>query len=172
MINMCEGLRQLGNSNNMLLTYGGECFQKRNRGIMCREGRKSSCSAAIEEYIRAMYPSGKIPQSAKDAITAAGNLQCDEFPFANSIEGGDLVNGRAVCVPADDQAWQGGTMGKYFKPGSKNYVAPGDKYKIEIHGWDCASQKPLRKRDDVAGSRVFARDAFDTADGITRTGGK
>jgi hypothetical protein len=170
-MNMCDGINEVngGNGGNTLqLTHGGKCFKRRNRRPMC-ENKGRRCKDAINDYIQSFYPSGVSPW-AQEAITAAGDLTCDEFPFASSIEGGDPSPGKGItkCVPSDENHWQGGTMSSYFKMGNRNYVQPGEKYQIEVVGWDCNEQKPAKRSPTAP---FIARDAFTSADGVKRTGG-
>lgn len=166
MWNMCRGINKYNGGlggNKLTLTHGGECFKKFNRKKMCTEDDKAWCRAAINEFIAEAY-GGSPPAQALEAIKAAGNMQCDEFPFATSVEGGDLVNGLRICVPADDQSFQGTSMGKFFGKNKKNPILEGEKYTIEIKGWDCDKQAPdssIKKRNMILEKRL----AFDN-DGI------
>jgi hypothetical protein len=56
------------------LTHGGKGWQKRNRDIICPEG---FCKNALAEYVDQCFPDG-VPSWAQDAITSAGDLECDE----------------------------------------------------------------------------------------------
>lgn len=165
-MNMCEGIkvRNGQGGNKLQLTHGGKEFTKKNRKEMCGE---SDCRNALNEYIQLFYPDG-IPPWAQEAITVAGDLQCDEFPFASSVEGGNKGAGVTKCVPADDNRWQGGTMSSYFNSRNKKYIRPGETYFIEIVGWDCDKQAPTKRSTP---SLLIARDAFTSADGVKRTGG-
>ncbi|KAL2818006.1 hypothetical protein BJX63DRAFT_429338 [Aspergillus granulosus] len=109
---------------------------------MCPQG---FCANAVNEYVDQFYPDG-IPDWAKGAIEAAGDMECDEFPFANSLQGGDALNGVAICIPADDNSFQGETLSRYF---SRKDIVAGEDYMIEIVGWDCATQKPKRRRREI-----------------------
>lgn len=168
---MCEGIakykKALGgpdqDGNTMTLTYGGKCFKKKNRKAMCPRGY---CASAVKDYINSVY-GGTAPSWASEAITAAGDMSCDEFPFASSIEGGDTVNGVTICVPSADNNWQGWTMSSYFN-GKTPKIDKGHTYAIEVQGWDCNKQT---KRDDIGYSWLRGRDAF-SGDGINVTGGK
>lgn len=90
-----------------------------------------------------------------------------------------MVNGVTVCLPGDDNSFQGYTMSKYFrdKKGGADIVE-GEDYMINIDGWDCATQAPVRRSvgTDVFGevgvtslSGLIKRDAFH--DIIERSGG-
>ncbi|KAI3317850.1 hypothetical protein HD806DRAFT_359034 [Xylariaceae sp. AK1471] len=169
-INICDGINEVNGGkggNTLQLTHGGKCFQMRNRKSMC-ENKGRRCKDAINDYIQSFYPSG-VPTWAQEAITAAGDLTCDEFPFASSIEGGDPSRGKGItkCVPSDENNWQGGTMSSYFKMGNRNYVQPGEKYHIEVVGWDCNKQEPAKRSPTAP---FIARNAFTSADGVKRTG--
>lgn len=143
LMNMCRGMKKMNGgkgTQTAKLTHGGKCWQKRNRDIMCPEG---FCKNAIAEYVDQFFPDG-VPSWAQDAITSAGDLECDEYPFASSLQGGDLVNGVTVCLPADDNGFQGTTMSKFFRrrKGGRLIVA-GEDYTIRIVGWDCDKQRPV-----------------------------
>ncbi|KAI0448395.1 hypothetical protein F5B21DRAFT_122118 [Xylaria acuta] len=180
LMNMCRGMKRMNGgkgTQTAKLTHGGKCWQKRNRGIMCPDG---FCKSAIGKYIEQFFPDG-VPSWAQDAITAAGDLECDEFPFASSLQGGDLVNGVTVCLPADDNGFQGTTMSKFFrrKKGGRDIVA-GEDYIIRIVGWNCTKQEPMNNQRRDVGMGIFEelgpiswtglerRDAFD--DSIERYG--
>lgn len=137
---------------------------------MCKENGRSWCTNALKKYVDQFYPTDR-PDWVEEAITAAGSMTCDEFPFASSVEGGDLVKGVRVCVPRDDNNWQGTTMGKYFKKGNRNYIALGEKYAIEIAGWDCDKQAPTPIVRARKLSTLAPRDAF-TDEALFRSGGK
>lgn len=164
--NMCNGIyaftKQI--SQSVTLTYGGKCFQKQNRPKMCPQG---FCSSGVSSYVQSFYPTG-IPSWATAAITAAGNMWCDEFPFANSLEGGNPSYGSRICVPAEDQTWQGGVMGKYFR-GPTPLISPGEKYVVKIVGWSCSTQAPAS--NTKRNSKFSKRDAF-SASGVNMTGRK
>ena len=137
---------------------------------------KDFCANAVNEYVNQFYPDG-IPNWAKAAIDAAGDMECDEFPFASSLQGGDAVGGTAMCIPADDNSYQGQTLAGYF---SRQDIVAGEDYVIQIVGWDCDKHEPvLRRRDDHVGMsedlmpilhRLSKRDAFDEP--VERYGGK
>ena len=120
-------------------------------------------------YPTSQYPSG-LPSWATAAITAAGDMQCDEFPFANSVEGGVANRGSVMCVPAADQSWQGRQISPYTNSGR---IKIGDRYVVLIQGWNCATQAP----DPKAGTKravvdgMWKRDAF-SAGGVNLTGRK
>jgi len=133
---------------------------------MCKENGISACGAALQSYISSFYPSG-VPSWASAAITAAGDMQCDEFPFASSVEGGDPATGVTVCVPSEDNGWQGRTMAPFFR-GPNPLIVPGEKYVVQIVGWNCNSQSPTNKRRSLG---LVARDAF-SGGGVNLTGRK
>jgi hypothetical protein len=169
-MNICDGIKVYngGRGGNVAeLTHGGECFQKRNRKVMC-EDRGRRCKDALAEYISSFYPSG-VPTWAQEAITAATDLTCDEFPFASSLEGGNPARGVTRCVPADDNNWQGGVMSSFFNPRNRKFIRPGEKYWVEVVGWNCDKQAAARRSDGVDGY-LMGRDAFTTAEGVNRTG--
>jgi hypothetical protein len=169
--NMCRGIDKLNGGsggNTVELTHGGKCFQEQNRPIMCEENGVSSCRDAINSYIKQFYPTN-VPPWASAAIEAAGDLQCDEFPFASSVEGGNKATGVTFCVTSDDNGWQGGKMSSYFRKGLRKYIAEGEKYIVEITGWSCDKQQPVpRSRHSV---ELQPRDAF-SGGGLTLTGRK
>lgn len=181
LMNMCEGMKKLNGgkaTDQYQLTYAGpgkdNCWRVRNRRIMC----DGVCANAVQEYVDQFYPDG-IPDWAKAAIEAAGDLSCDEFPFANSLQGGDAVSGTARCIPADDNGFQGETLSGYF---SRQDIVAGEDYVIKIVGWNCDTQEPMkRRRDDNRAAvdmsedlmpvlnRLAKRDAFDEP--VERYGG-
>ena len=188
LLNMCQGMKNLNGgkaTQQFKVTYAGKddknCWHEKNRKIMCPEG---FCAKAVEEFVDQFFPGG-IPSWAKGAIEQAGTMSCDEFPPANSLQGGDAVNGVAMCIPAEDNSWQGGTLGNYFKEklGGQD-IEPGEDYIIEIVGWDCGKKKPMRRRGGVehgamdmfedvgpiSWSGLVKRDSFDNA--VERYGGK
>jgi hypothetical protein len=140
---------------------------------MC-ELKGQRCKDAIAEYVSSFYPTG-IPTWAQEAITAAGDLTCDEFPFASSIEGGKPNAGVTRCVPSDDNNWQGGTMSSYFNRRNRKYIAPGEKYVVKVVGWNCDKQVPAKRSihdSPHAMALLRARDAFTKSGGVNRTGGE
>ena len=169
--NMCSGISKFTGAwaTSVPLTYGGPCFKKENRPKMCPKGW---CANGVKSYISQFYPSG-LPAGATAAITAAGNLQCDEFPFANSLEGGDPSQGVVKCVPAEDQSWQGSTLSI---PINQKKIQAGDVFVVLISGWDCQAGRPLgsgsgTNRAVSGADRVWKRDAF-SAGGVNFTGRK
>ncbi|KAF3901480.1 hypothetical protein ABW20_dc0100470 [Dactylellina cionopaga] len=175
--NMCQGIARYNNgriSNRMTLTHGGRCFTNWNRRETCSENSVAFCRNGVNEYIRQFYPN-PTTQAEKDAIaaalTAVGEFSCDEFPFASSVEGGDLSRGVRICVPRDDQNWQGNSMSRFFRTDvmKGDVIRPGDKYVIEIKGWDCVTNAPdasIIKRSSVG---LFRRDAF-SVEGVNLIG--
>ncbi|EPS40004.1 hypothetical protein H072_6284 [Dactylellina haptotyla CBS 200.50] len=164
--NMCRGIsRAIGRVSNMMtLTHGGKCFTDWNRRETCTENNAAFCRNGVNEYIRMFYPN-PTTQAERDAIaaalTAVGDFSCDEFPFASSVQGGDLSKGSRICVPRVDQNWQGTTLSTYFRKDVMGslVIRPGDKYVIQIRGWNCATQTPdpsikrsvqMEKRDAFA----------------------
>ncbi|OJD19557.1 hypothetical protein AJ78_00529 [Emergomyces pasteurianus Ep9510] len=65
-------------------------------------------------------------------------LTCDEFPFANSKQGGDPGQGTSICVPAWQQNIQGGHLSGIGKKAS----GPDRSYVLNLVGWDCAARRP------------------------------
>ncbi|KAJ5624626.1 hypothetical protein N7510_000935 [Penicillium lagena] len=183
LMNMCEGMKKLNGgkgTQEYQLTYAGpgkrNCWKIRNRRIMCPQG---FCAKAVDEYVNQFYPDG-IPNWAKAAIEAAGDMECDEFPFANSLQGGDAVSGTAMCIPSDDNSFQGQSLSGYF---SRKDIVAGEDYVIKIVGWNCDKQEPMRRRRDDHDAtvemseslmpilnRLAKRDAFDEP--VPRYGGK
>ena len=175
--NMCEGIRNYtgSTSQSMTLTYGGPACKPQNYKNKCpRSGGKRYCAAGVASYIASFYPTSQYPSGlpswATAAITAAGDMQCDEFPFANSVEGGVANRGSVMCVPAADQSWQGRQISPYTNSGR---IKIGDRYVVLIQGWNCATQAP----DPKAGTKravvdgMWKRDAF-SAGGVNLTGRK
>jgi hypothetical protein len=78
------------------------------------------CANGVKSYIQSIYPSSRYPSGpptwVSAAITAAGDMTCDEFPFASSVDGGDLNNGVRICVPSEDNGWQERPMSPFFNP--------------------------------------------------------
>ena len=170
MMNMCDGIKDFNSvgGETLELTHGGKCFQKQNRKAKCQQ-KGTRCKDAIGQYISDVFPGATVPAWAQAAIVAAGDLSCDEFPFASSIEGSDPTHGVTKCVPSDDQNWQGGTMSSFFNPNNKKYISPGEKYVVEIVGWDCSKQAPTRRRPVAF---LKPRDAFTDPAGVNKTGGE
>lgn len=186
LINMCRGMKKLNGgkvTQKIKLTYAGkdddECWHKRNRDIMCPEG---FCRDAYEEFVDRFFPDG-VPKWAKKAVTAASDMQCDEFPFASTLQGGDLANGIAMCIPADQNGFQGGTMGKYFwESMAPDNIQAGEDFMIEIKGWNCDDDSHITSRrrdvamgmfddlDPVSFSALAKRDSFN--DLIEQYGGE
>ena len=167
--NMCDGINEFNKGtggNTITLTHGGKCFQKQNRKVVCP---KSWCAKGVQSYIQSMYPKSAYPNGpptwATDAITAAGDMSCDEFPFASSIQGGTLQDGVRICVPSEDNGWQGRTMASFFNPNLKTgqLINVGENYVVEISGWDCDAHGPAQMK------YLQARDAF-SGDGVDITG--
>ncbi|KAF2420571.1 hypothetical protein EJ08DRAFT_25182 [Tothia fuscella] len=163
--NMCKGIQKILGyiSQEIELTRASEEQHKSNRATMCPEGW---CADGVRDYIAKFHPQG-VPPEAQEAITAASTMSCDEFPFARSVEGGDLATGTRICVPITENNWQGGSMGNYFKeftdkakknPNSK-FIAEGDKFTIKLTGWDCKTNMPKLEINTTAPA-VKRRDAF------------
>jgi len=176
MKNMCEGIKTLtGIASNIIeLTKADNTQYAQNRRTMCPKGW---CADGVRQYLSEHYPTG-VPSWAEQAITAAGAMQCDEFPFARTVEGGNLSNGTRRCIPASDNNWQGGTLSKYFKKmfGSTpnpDFIDVGEKFIVVIAGWDCETNTP--DPNDLLGllnatSTLKSRDAF--ANSISVRGGR
>jgi hypothetical protein len=143
--NMCEGIKEVAGavSNTIELTKATEAQYRANRKAMCPKGW---CADAVKQYIADKYGNG-VPSWAEEAITAAGAMQCDEFPFARTVEGGNLTRGVQKCIPAADNNWQGGTLSKYFKKmfGSNpnpEFIDVGEKFVVMLAGWNCETNTP------------------------------
>jgi hypothetical protein len=171
---MCNGIAKMkcSQDSEIELTAAPKSQQSANRKVMCPKGW---CANGVKEYIKNFYPTG-IPSWAQDAITAAADMSCDEFPFARSHEGGSLDFGTRICIPASENSWQGGTMSSFFKKylnkaktiTNPNYIAPNEKFVIKIVGWDCATMQPAassKQRKSLARRDVFNID-------VTVSGGK
>lgn len=170
-MNMCDGIKKgNGGGNSMELTHGGRCFQRWNRRKMCRDKGISWCQQEIKQYIKTKYGTD-VPSWAEEALASAADMTCDEFPFASSIEGGDLDGGVRRCVPADDNNWQGRSMSKFFSRRimGDDAIKPGEKYKIEIVGWDCNNRAP-KVAARAPATFLKQRDAFTNTGGVNRTG--
>jgi hypothetical protein len=97
---MCEGTKAVAGavSNLITLTKADAAQYVANRKAMCP---KHWSANGVKRYINDTYPNGVSPW-AEDAINATGATQCGEFPFAGTIEGGNLSNGTHRCIPASD----------------------------------------------------------------------
>lgn len=182
MKNICEGIKAwAGAASNIIeLTRATQEQYEANRKAMCPAGY---CDNAVKQYVADLYPNGA-PSYAEDAVNAAGGLQCNEFPFARTVEGGNVMKGARRCVPASDNNWQGGILSKYFKKyiGSSlnpDYVDIGERFIVVVAGWDCETNLP--DPNDLLGSLnstgtkstqgLSKRDAF-ASGGIAISGGK
>jgi hypothetical protein len=167
--NMCDGIKTKGaGGSSLTLTHGGKCFQKQNRKEACPKGW---CADGVKSYIQSLYPPALNPtgppESALQAIDAAKDMSCDEFPFASSVDGGNGAVRR--CVTKQDNGWQGGTMSRFFNKKTKGgqRIKEGEKYVVQIVGWDCEAQAPIERTESLNG--LQARDAF-SGDGVNVTG--
>ena len=143
---MCNGiLKYTGQPlQSITLTKTTDAQRKINRDIMCPGG---FCAKGLANYTKRFYPDGLTPE-AERAILAAKAMSCDEFPFARTVEGGNLEHGSRICLPISENNWQGGVMGNYFKGGT---IKVDEKFVVRIVGWNCATQAPdadLLKRTD------------------------
>ncbi|EDN10003.1 hypothetical protein I7I51_07180 [Histoplasma capsulatum] len=77
-------------------------------------------------------------------------LTCDEFPFANSKEGGNPNRGTSICVPA----WQQNIQGGYLSGIGKRASGPDRSYILKIVGWDCATRRPKSGFSTNCGGRA------------------
>ncbi|KAI9776791.1 MAG: hypothetical protein M1839_009342 [Geoglossum umbratile] len=138
--NMCNGIEKLSGSpsQNITLEMADDAAQIKNRNAICPSG---SCDSVWQDYVKKYYPSG-LPDGAKEAILTVKSLQCDEFPFARSKEGGNPSNGVSFCVPGSETGWQGGTMSWYFSPENPKRIRIAEKFVVEIVGWNCTTQQP------------------------------
>jgi len=66
------------------------------------------------------------------------SLSCDEFPFANSLQGGNPTTGTSICIPGWENSFQGGKLNQIGKT-----LSAGDDYVVELSGWDCSAGEPL-----------------------------
>jgi Deoxyribonuclease NucA/NucB len=72
------------------------------------------------------------PLLNKGQTNSAGDkMECDEYPFANAIEGG--LGAWAACVSVYSNGAQGELLSPFLKPRH-----PGFKYEVVIDGIDCA----------------------------------
>lgn len=173
-MNMCRGIAKYSGSSSQTITLerADEQTRDKNRNNMCPPG---TCAKAVAEYVKDFYPNG-IPPEAEQALLVAGDLQCDEFPFATSVQGGDQSTGVVWCLPGTENSWQGGTMSKYFKEftsaNRKNgkFIGVGHSFVVKIVGWNCQTQMPdpsIKRRELPLLER---RDAF-AQPGVNFTGG-
>ncbi|KAJ5104534.1 hypothetical protein NUU61_001881 [Penicillium alfredii] len=162
MQNMCEGIKKLTGSysDKATLTKASNKQRRRNRRKMCTKNGKSVCTNAVNKYIEKFYPNGKIPEKAREAIASATDLQCDEFPFARTKEGGSLESGTTICVPSTDNGWQGTTMSPFFRGANK--IKSNERFTIELVGWDCEKQAPKAssRREFNLNATVTGSDAY------------
>lgn len=180
--NMCNGIAKMTCSQDqeIELTATSEEQREKNRGEMCPD---SWCADAVKAYVEKYYKNNK-PEWLEEFLTAASAMQCDEFPFARTHEGGNLGFGTRICLPGTENAWQGGKMGNYFKEFTdkaktrKNlkYIAEDEKFVVKISGWNCKTMQPdgtvVKPRDVSIGQprNVERRDVF--SDDVDVTGGE
>ena len=98
---------------------------------MCPQG---FCADAIKDYAK-LHPE----VDPADLVVASG-MSCDEFPFASSKQGGDLIKGTRICVEGWENSWQGGTMSRKL-----SRLVDGDDFLVKIEGWDCDKQAPVKR---------------------------
>jgi len=119
--NMCRGIVRGSNikPGEMILEYNGKGSSAKNRNIACG---KLQCSKVFGD-----------------------GWQCDEFPFASSVEGGSLA--AVMCVPGKHNRAIGGKWGSMVRGKPK-----GTKFRVKITNFDCANVFDKRKLDKRAGA--------------------
>ncbi|PGH15025.1 hypothetical protein AJ79_02707 [Helicocarpus griseus UAMH5409] len=142
MNSMCDGMKQVNNNcstNRMELTYAPE---KRGDNYKAKCGPGFCDAENLDcDTVPQGTPCNQYYQLVRDPIdTLFGKhkmkLTCDEFPFANSKEGGDPTKGTSICVPD----WQQNTQGGHLSGVGK--LISGDKYVVIIEGWSCNTRRP------------------------------
>ncbi|KAI9668997.1 MAG: hypothetical protein M1817_005154 [Caeruleum heppii] len=130
MINMCEGMRKLaGKTTQTVQLTVSRTTRDVSRAAMCPKG--------FCEEVNIAY----------DTVHDVANLRvqfkftCDEFPFANTLQGGSLASGTVKCVSGWENSYQGGKLSRKLKN-----LNDGDDYVIVIEGWDCDKQVPTGRR--------------------------
>ncbi|KAJ7055535.1 hypothetical protein C8F01DRAFT_453355 [Mycena amicta] len=98
--------------------------------------------------------------------TATTGLSCDEYPFASSDEGGGTRStGVVLCVPEQQNNWQGQLMRGWVNSLKKTGFAKGSKFDVEVTGIDCSQFK--RKRATITttghGGMLWPPLSFDSA---------
>jgi hypothetical protein len=150
-------------ANEAILTKASDEVHEENRkkaDALCPDGY---CLEEVKKYIIEIYgpdwKAGEITEAFQEAL----KLQCDEFPFARTVEGSNSAKGSKRCIPGTENSWQGGKMNKYFKEFVKRgggqvenpfYIKDGEKFVIKMEGWDCIENVAMlaetkRKRQEA-----------------------
>ncbi|PGH09181.1 hypothetical protein GX51_00935 [Blastomyces parvus] len=157
MNSMCDGMKDFNGciSEDMQLKYEpDEKTRADNRGKKCPDGfcapqnvdcDPSNPSKPCNQYYQFIdFPASQLSNNH------AFQLTCDEFPFANSKEGGNPNRGTSICVPA----WQQNTQGGYLSGIGKRTSGPDRSYVLKLVGWDCESRRPTSGVSTNCGGRT------------------
>ncbi|KEZ39600.1 hypothetical protein SAPIO_CDS9515 [Scedosporium apiospermum] len=172
MNSMCQGMKKNQHcvTNQMRLTYKPSDATT-NRKNMCPDvdsqkycaSQDVECDPAQPNMLcnpYANYMTRPIASIKHDPF----HLTCDEFPFANSAQGGKPGSGTSICIPGWQNSYQGGKINQLSRR-----VGAGNDYIIEVTGWDCAKGRPTKstqcgrgqtKRDELPGSTLNEDDFF------------
>jgi hypothetical protein len=132
LINMCEGIKAaLGVAAQAIQLTKDIAGRDDRRDEMCPEGH---CANALREFFE------EYPELDPADFPEASIMECDEFPFANSEQGGDPTKGVRRCIPRWQNSWQGGKLSRKLSK-----LADGDDYLVMIEGWDCEMQAPTKR---------------------------
>ena len=143
LMNMCEGIKKaLGVAAQEIQLTKDILGRDARRDVMCPRGW---CQDALQEFFD-LYP-----ELDPADFPEASIMECDEFPFANSKQGGKPLKGVRRCIPRWQNSWQGGKLSRKLSKLSDN-----DDYLVKIEGWDCNKQAPL-KRDLSAVERALEK---------------
>ncbi|KAH7104886.1 hypothetical protein BKA62DRAFT_691004 [Auriculariales sp. MPI-PUGE-AT-0066] len=137
--NMCRGIAQSGSGlpNEIILEHN------KNKTAARANRRAAGCRGSGRLDCKGLY---------------GPDWECDEFPFASTVQGGALAAAR--CVPKTQNGLIGGIWGSQVSGKTS-----GTKYRFKISGFDC-SKALLRKREEVP--RIWDDEAeiANTASGI------
>ncbi|PKS05409.1 hypothetical protein jhhlp_008785 [Lomentospora prolificans] len=171
MNSMCKGMKknQQCDTNQMRLTYKPSS-SKTNRENMCPDKKSQKfcadqdidCDPAQPQTLCNPY-SNYMKKSIGSYKHDPFHLTCDEFPFANSAQGGDPNHGTSICIPGWQNSYQGGKLNQLSRK-----VGAGNDYIVEVTGWDCKTGRPTkstqcggrRKREELEGASLNEEDFF------------
>ncbi|OAT05802.1 hypothetical protein BDBG_02131 [Blastomyces gilchristii SLH14081] len=157
MNSMCDGMKDYNGciSEEMQLKYEpDEKARANNRGRKCPDNFCTPQNVDCDPS-NPRKPCNQYYQFIDFSASQLSNnhpfqLTCDEFPFANSKEGGNPGRGTSICVPA----WQQNTQGGYLSGIGKRTSGPDRSYVLKLVGWDCARRRPKSGFSTNCGGRV------------------
>ncbi|OAX83415.1 hypothetical protein ACJ72_02214 [Emergomyces africanus] len=145
MNSMCDGMKDYNGciSEEMQLNYEPDKKARGdNRGKKCPpnfcKSENVDCDPANPSMACNQYHQFIDFSASQLSKNHRFQLTCDEFPFANSKQGGDTGRGTSICVPA----WQQNIQGGHLSGIGKRASGPDRAYVLELVGWDCASRRP------------------------------